>query len=114
MFFFFLFSKLPPYRCLGGHRLHPQHPQSVFEEDELSEEAAESSASKCCLGYTYFVQLNWLWKVEFSSQPISEYWNWTTTLIPFLQAITHFCNFIPSFLIDEEIHILDWWHLAYS
>ena len=27
--------------CSGGRRLHPQHSQSVFEEDE-AEEAAES------------------------------------------------------------------------
>ena len=48
----------------------------VFEEDE-AEDAAESSSSKCWPGYTYFVQLNWVWKVEFS--------------------INHFCNFIPSY-----------------
>ena len=51
------FPKLPPKRCPGGCRLHPQRPQSVFEEDEV-EEAAESSSSKCLPGYTYFVQLN--------------------------------------------------------
>ena len=54
-----------------------------LKEDE-TEEVAESSSSKCPTGYTYFVQLNWLLKLEFSSQPISEYWNRTTTLIPFL------------------------------
>ena len=66
--------------CPGGRRLYPQRPQSVFEEDE-AEEATKKSSSKCCTGYTYFVQLNWLWKVEFLSQPISKYRNQTTTLI---------------------------------
>ena len=49
----------------------------------------------------------------FLCQPISEYWNRTTILIPFLQAIKHFCNFIPSyfmkrfaFLIDDTSYIL--------
>jgi len=28
---------LPPKRCPGGRRLHPQRPQSVFEEDEAEE-----------------------------------------------------------------------------
>ena len=47
---------------------------------------------------------NCLWKVEFSSQPISEYWNQTTTLIPFLQAIKHFwlktpCMYILHFVM---------------
>ena len=53
---FFFFSKLPPKRCPGGRRLHPQRPQSVFEEDE-AEEAAESSSSSCWPGYTYLVNL---------------------------------------------------------
>ena len=55
---------------------------------------------------------NCLWKAEFLCQPISEYWNRTTTSIPFLQAIRHFCNFIPSnfmegfaFLIDDTSYI---------
>ena len=56
-FVFSNFSKLSPKRCPGGRRLHPQRPQSVFEEDE-AEEVAESSSSKCTTGYTYFVQLN--------------------------------------------------------
>ena len=55
--FFLNFSKLPPKRCPGGRRLHPQRPQSVFEEDE-AEVVAESSSSKCTTGYTYFVKLN--------------------------------------------------------
>jgi len=56
-FFLFYFSKLTPKRCPGGRRLHPQRPQRVFEEDE-AEEATKKSSSKCCSGYTYFVQLN--------------------------------------------------------
>ena len=40
--FFFHFSKLPQKRCQGGRSLHPQPPQSVFEEVK-AEEAAESS-----------------------------------------------------------------------
>ena len=35
--FFFFFSTLPPKRCPGGRRLHPQRPQSVFEENEAEE-----------------------------------------------------------------------------
>ena len=53
---------------------------------------------------------NCLWKAEFLCQPISEYWNRTTTSIPFLQAIIHFCNFLTSnfmewfaFLIDDTL-----------
>ena len=56
-FFKFYFSKMPPKRCPGGRRLHPQRPQSVFEEDE-AEEVTKKSSSQCCSGYTYFVQLN--------------------------------------------------------
>ena len=99
-FFCYNFSKLPLKSCSGERRLHPQRPQSVFEEDE-AEEATEKSPSKCCTGYTYFVQLNWLWKVEFLSLPISKYWNRTTTLIPFLRAIWNFCNFIHSYFMDR-------------
>jgi hypothetical protein len=40
------------------------------------------------------------WKIEFSSQQISEYWFQTITLIPFLQAIKHFCNYILSYFMD--------------
>ena len=75
-------------------------PQRVFEEDE-AEEATKKSSSKCCSGYTYFVQLNYLWKVEFLSQSISKYRNRTTTLLPFLQAINHFCTFIHSYFMDR-------------
>ena len=42
IFFFLHFSKLPQKRCQGGRSLHPQPPQSVFEEVK-AEEAAESS-----------------------------------------------------------------------
>ena len=38
-FFLFNFSKLPPERCPGGRRIHPQNHQSVFEEDEVEEVA---------------------------------------------------------------------------
>ena len=90
--------------------LHPQRPQSVFEEDE-AEEAAESSSSKCWPRRGTLILFNSIdWKVEFLSQPISEYSNRTTTLIPFLRAINHFCNFFPSYFI--EIRILDWTHLV--
>ena len=34
-------------------RLHPQRPQSVFEEDE-AEEATEKSSSKCWTGSCFF------------------------------------------------------------
>ena len=40
---------LPPKRCPRGRFLHPQPPQSVFEEDK-AEEATESSFSKCWVG----------------------------------------------------------------
>ena len=59
---------------------------------------------------TYFVQLNWLWKVEFKSQPIYGYRNQTTTLIRFLQAINHFCYFIPCF-IERFAFLID--HTSY-
>ena len=90
-------------RCPGGRRLHLQRPQSVFEEDE-AEEAAESSSPKCWPGNTYVVQLNWLLKVEFSSQSISEYWNRTTTSI--LQAINHFCNVFGHILWRDSHSLL--------
>ena len=105
--FVFNFSKFPQKSCQRGRRLLHQRPRSVFEEDE-AEEAAESSSSKCWVGYTYFVQLNWLWKVELSSQPISEYCNRTTTLIPFFQAIDHFCHFIPSYFIERFAFLIDY------
>ena len=66
-------------------------------------------------GVHFLCVFNCLWKAEFSSQPISEYWNRMTTLIPSSQAIKHFCNFIPSyfmerfaFLIEGTSYILDY------
>ena len=47
------------------------------------------------------VLFNCHWKIGFSSQRISEYRNRTTTSIPFLQAIKHFCNFIPSYWVER-------------
>ena len=32
---------------------------------------------------------------------VGVHWNRTTTLIPFLQAIKHFCNFIPSYWVER-------------
>ena len=62
----------------------------------------------------FFVQLNYSGRLSFS-QPISKYRNQTTTLIPFLQAINHFCNFIPSyfienfgFLIEHTTYVVEW------
>ena len=43
----------------------------------------------------------------FSSQLISEYWNRTTTLMPFLQAIEHFCNFIPSYFTERFAFLIE-------
>ena len=60
-------KKVASKRCPTGRRLQRRRPQSVLEEDE-AEEAAESSSPKCWPGYSYFVQLNRLWKVEFSTQ----------------------------------------------
>ena len=63
------------------------------------------------VGVRFFFIFNCPLQIEFFSQLISEYWNQTTTLIPFLQA-KHFCNFIPSnfmegfaFLIDDTSYI---------
>ena len=71
--------------------------------------------SNCLDGVRFFFIFNCLLQFEFLYQLISEYWNRTTTLIPFLQAITHFCNFIPSnfmegfaFLIDDTSYVQDW------
>ena len=72
-----------------------------------AEETTEKSSTKCCTGYTYFVQLNWLWKVEFLSQPISKYRNRTTTLIPFFQTINHFCNFIHSHFMARFTFLIE-------
>ena len=47
------FSKLSPKGCQGGHRLHPQRPQSVLEEDE-AEEAAESFVKLLVWGQVFF------------------------------------------------------------
>ena len=54
-FFRFNFTKLPPKSCPVGRRLHPQRPQSVFEEDE-AEVAAEGFAklSVRCQVFFYF------------------------------------------------------------
>ena len=68
-----------------------------------------------CAGYSdtndyltiYFANVavfNCLWKIEFLSIPISEYWNRTTTLIPFLQ---HFCYFIPSYFMERFALLID-------
>ena len=58
-------------------------------------------------GVHFFCVFNCLGKAEFSCQPISEYWNRTTTLIPFLQAIKHFCNFIPSYFVEIFAVLID-------
>ena len=54
-----------------------------------------------------FFFFNCLWRAEFLRQPISEYWNRTTILIPFLQAIKHFCNFIPSNFMEGFAFLID-------
>ena len=84
MFFVLIFSKLPPKRCPGGRRLHPQRPQCVFEEDE-AEVVPESFVKLSVRGQAFFFIFNCLLQIE--SQLISEYWDRTTTLIPFLRAI---------------------------
>ena len=61
--YFFNFSKLPPKSCPGGHRLHPQRPQSVFEEDE-AKEAAESFVKLLVRGQVNFF-FNCLLQIEF-------------------------------------------------
>ena len=58
-------------------------------------------------GVRFFFIFNCLLQIEFLSQLISEYWNRTTTLIPFLQAITHFCNFIPSNFMEGFTFLID-------
>ena len=57
-------------------------------------------------GRLFFI-FNWLWKAVFLCQPISEYCNRTTTLIPFLRAIKHFCNFIPSYFMEGFAFLID-------
>ena len=57
-------------------------------------------------GRLFFI-FNWLWKAEFLCQPISEYWNQTTTLIPFLPAIKYFCNFISSYFMEGFTFLID-------
>ena len=58
-------------------------------------------------GVHFLCVLYCLWKAEFSSQPISEYWNQMTTLIPFLQVIKHFCNFIPSYFMERFAFLIE-------
>ena len=55
----------------------------------------------------FFFFFNCLWKAEFLCQPVSEYWNRTTILIPFLQAIKHFCNFILSYFMKRFAFLID-------
>ena len=55
--------------------------------------------SNCWYGVSFFFYC--LLQIEFRSQLISEYWNRTTTLIPFLRAIWHLCNFIHSYFMDR-------------
>ena len=62
--FFLLFETAP--KMPRGTPSTSSTPSKCFWRGE---EAAESSSSKCSMD-SYFVQLNWLWKVEFSSQPI--------------------------------------------
>ena len=57
-------------------------------------------------GQLFFI-FNCLLQIEFSRQPISEYWNRTTILIPFLQTIKHFCNFIPSYFMKRFAFLID-------
>ena len=95
-----------PSKFFEDWKIYELYEKKFFEEDE-AEEATKKSSSKYCTGYTYFVQLNWLWKVEFLSQPISKYRNRMTTLIPFLRAIWKFCNFIHSYFMDRFAFLIE-------
>ena len=63
-------------------------------------------------GVHFLCVFNCLWKAEFSSQPISEYWYGTTTFTPFLQAInisvTLFLYLIDrfAFLIEDTSYAI--------
>jgi hypothetical protein len=61
--FFFYFLKLPPTWGMPSTSSAP----SMCLWWGWAEDATESSSSKCWPGYTYFVLLNWLWKVEIFS-----------------------------------------------
>ena len=111
-FFFKYFFQLTPKTCPWGLCLHPQRPQSVFEEDE-AEEAAEGSSSKYWTGVHLFCSTQLTVKgfqvsrILDSSQPNTEYWNRTTTLIPFLEAFKHICNSIPSYFMERFAFLID-------
>ena len=63
--------------------------------------------SNCLDGVRFFFIFNCLLQIEFLSQLISEYWNRTTTITPFLQAIKHFCNFIPSNFMEGFAFLIE-------
>ena len=106
-FYFFYFFKLPPKRCPGGRRLHPQPPQSV-ECRGWSRRGRWKFTLKTLDGVHLFCSTQLTVEGCFSSQLISEYyWNQTTTLIPFLQAITNFCNCIPSYFMERFTFLID-------
>ena len=58
-------------------------------------------------GFSFFFIFNCLLQIEFLSQLVYEYRNRTTTLIPFLQAIKHFCVFIPSNFMERFAFLID-------
>jgi len=63
----FFFFRNCPLKGAQGDAVYILSALKVFFEENEAEEAAENSSSNCKPGYTYFVQLNWLWKVEFLS-----------------------------------------------
>ena len=77
-----------------GRRLNSQRPQGVFKRMKQKRPLKVHPPMLGRVSKTRSTQLpleDWVFK------PISEYWNRTTALIPFLQAIEHFCNFIHSY-----------------
>jgi len=76
-----------------GRRLNSQRPQGVFKRIKQKRPLKVHPPMLGGVSKTRSTQLpleDWVFK------SISECWSRATTLIPFLQAIEHFCGFVPS------------------
>jgi len=104
--FFFNFSKLTPKKMPRGTPSTPSVPSMCFLRG-WSIRGCWKFVLQMCDGVDFFFFFNCLWKAEFLCQPISECWSRATILIPFLQAIKHFCDFIPSYFVKRFAFLIE-------
>ena len=101
--FLFNFSKLPPKKDAQGNAVYILSASMCFWRG-WSIRGCWKFILQMYYGVDFFFSIVC---GRLLCQPISEYWNRTTILIPFLQAIKHFCNFIPSYFMKRFAFLID-------